>query len=343
MYREDVQCGIVGFGLYLPEKRIHAKELEKVWGIPEKVIREKIGIKQKVWGSQEDHCVAMTIKAAKNCLQKAQVKPEEIDLIIFNGEEYKEYICWTAAIKVQKEIGAVNAWAFDMSYRCAATPLALKVAKDMMKADRYINTVLIAGGNTICYLVDPTDPHSSFMLPLAPGACAILLKKNHPYNHILETSIMVESAFADDVVASHNGTSDPRKPESTKCQGFWKLKMPDFERFKKDLNEKSIPNFLAVARKSLAMSGFESHELDYVALVHIKRSSHQYILEQLGLSQEKSIYLDEYGHVGHVDPLLSLKLGIENHKIKNGSKVLLLSGGLGYSFAATTLQWGKGE
>lgn len=337
----NVRCGIVGFGLYLPEGRMDAGELEKLWGIPEKVIREKIGVKQRVAGSSEDHCVSMAVKAAQDCLSKIKIDPKEIDLIIFNGEEYKEYICWTAAIKVQKEIGAINAWAFDISYRCAATPLALKIAKDMMTVNQDIQTVLITGGNTIGYLVDPADKNSSFMLPLAPGACAILLQKNYPYNHVLETSIITESVFADDVIASHSGTLDPTKPEAVRQVEFWKLRMPDFERFKKDLNEKTIPGFLKVAAASLEKSGVKRQELDYVALVHIKRSSHQYILEELGLHMDQSIYLDEYGHVGHVDPILSLKLGIESNKIRNGSKVLLLSGGLGYSFAATTIQWGE--
>ena len=342
MHNLDTICGIVGFGLYIPSNRISAKELENIWGIPERIIRDKIGIKQKVVGSKDDHCVAMAIKAARDCLNNTKVDPREIDLVIFNGEEYKEYICWTAGPKIQKEIGATNAWSFDISFRCAATPLALKIAKDMMKTNKAINTVLITGGNTISYLVDWTDKESSFLMPLAPGAGAILLKKNYKYNNVLETSVITEPVFADDVIASHNGTDDPRNPVgSSHNGGLWKLKLPDFERFKNDLREKSLPGFLNAAKNSLRSSNIKLSELDYIAMVHVKKASHKYMLEKLGADLSKSNYLDEYGHIGHVDPILSLKLGIDKGQIKEGSKVLLLTGALGYSFAATAIKWGK--
>jgi len=342
MHNLDTICGIVGFGLHIPSNRISAKELEHISGIPESIIREKIGIKQKVIGSREDHCVAMAVKAAKDCLKNTGIDSREIDLVIFNGEEYKEYICWTAGPKIQKEIGAINAWSFDISFRCAATPLALKIAKDMMIANKDINTVLITGGNTISYLVDETDRESSFLLPLAPGACAILLKRNYKYNNVLETSIITESIFADDVIACHNGTEDPRRPLiNSYNKDLWKLRIPDFKRFKSDLKEKSIPGFLKAAKNSLRNSNMEPSDLDYIAMVHVKKAAHKYILEELGADLSKSNYLDEYGHIGHVDPILSLKLGIDNNQIRDGSNIMLLTGALGYSFAATTIKWGK--
>ncbi|SKC76374.1 3-oxoacyl-ACP synthase [Maledivibacter halophilus] len=342
MNKSETICGIVGFGLYIPKERITAKDLEEKSGIPENIIMNKLGVKQKVLGSKEDHCLTMTIKAVRECLNNTRVNPEEIDLVIFNGEEYKEYICWTAGPKIQKEIGAVNAWSFDISYRCASTPLALKLAKDIMTTNKDINTILIAGGNTISYLVDESDKNSSFLLPLAPGACAIILKRNYKYNNVLETSIITESTFADDVIASHNGTIDPRNPCTNFCDNnMWKLRIPDMERFKKDLRDKSIPGFLKVARAALKNSNIKMEDLDYVAMVHVKKSSYKYILKELGVNETQSIYLDEYGHLGHVDPVLLIKLGIDNQKIKNGSNILLLTGGLGYSFAATMVRWGN--
>ncbi|WP_432402593.1 3-oxoacyl-ACP synthase [Wukongibacter sp. M2B1] len=342
MHNLDTICGIVGFGLHIPSDRISAKKLESISGIPENILKNKIGIKQKVVGGKEDHCVSMAVKAAKDCINNTGIDPMEIDLVIFNGEEYKEYICWTAGPKIQKEIGAINAWSFDISFRCAATPLALKIAKNMMITNKEINTVLIAGGNTISYLVDESDRKSSFLLPLAPGACAILLKKNHKFNNVLETSVVTESVFADDVVAIHNGTKDPRNPSAdAHNENMWKLRIPDFERFKNDLRERSIPGFLRVAREALKNSNMKASDLDYIAIVHLNKAAHKYILEDLGADFSKSNYLDEYGHIGHVDPILSLKLGIESGQIKDGSNVMLLTGALGYSFAATIIKWGR--
>lgn len=333
-------CGIVGYGLYIPKGRMSAQELSKVSGLTEDVIVEKIGIKEKVVGGKEDHCVAMAVKSAKECLDQTGFDPMDIDLIIFNGEEYKEYICWTAAIKVQKEIGALNAWGFDISYRCSSTVLGIKVAKDMMASNENIKNVLICGANTIGYLVDPKDPNSTFMLPLTVGACSVLLQKGYQKNEVLETFIKTEPVFADDVLASHNGTHDPRQASQMHSGKLWTLEMPDFETFKSNLKLKTVPAFLDVAQKAMVSSGVQAEDIDYVSMVHIKRSAHHYILNELGFSQDQSIYLENYGHVGHVDNILSLDLGLKAGKIKNGSCVMMLTGGLGYSFASLIIKWG---
>ncbi|MEA4962240.1 3-oxoacyl-ACP synthase [Lutispora sp.] len=335
------KCGMVGYGMYIPEGRISARELEAISGIPENTIIEKIGIKNKVAGGKEDHCVSMAIKSAQDCLKNTQIKPEEIDLIIFNGEEYKEYICWTAAIKIKKELNAINAWGFDISYRCSSTILGIKIAKDMMMANETINTVLITGGNTIAYLVDNADRKSSFMLPLTVGACSIILKKNYPRNHILETCIINESIFADDVLPRYNGSYDPRYPELAEGNGSWKIELPHYETFKKNLRERSVEAFLKAARNAMHMSRVKAEDVDYVSMVHVKRDSHEYILKALGFGLDRSNYLEDYGHIGHVDNILSLELGLQNNQIIDGSNVLMITGGLGYSFAATLIKWGK--
>ncbi len=57
----------------------------------------------------------MGIRAAEKALEKARIDPKAIDLIIYIGEEHKEYPLWTAAIKIQEEIGAYHAWGFDVA------------------------------------------------------------------------------------------------------------------------------------------------------------------------------------------------------------------------------------
>ena len=68
-----------------------------------------------------DHTVAMGVWAAQEALRKGNVDPKKIDLIIYIGEEHKEYPLWTAAIKIQEEIGAYHAWGFDIAQRCGTT------------------------------------------------------------------------------------------------------------------------------------------------------------------------------------------------------------------------------
>jgi 3-oxoacyl-[acyl-carrier-protein] synthase-3 len=73
----------------------------------------------------------------------------------------------------------------------------------------------------------------------------------------------------------------------------------------------------------------------------MKRSAHEYVLSQLGLSSEQSIYLEDYGHIGQIDQILSLELAERTGKLKNGDVVVIVSAGIGYAWGATTIRWGK--
>ncbi len=75
-------------------------------------------------------------------------------------------------------------------------------------------------------------------------------------------------------------------------------------------------------------------------MLHMKRSAHDYILSELGLQQEQSIYLQEYGHIGQIDQILSLQLALEEGRIQDGDIVTLVSAGIGYVWGAMTIRWG---
>ena len=124
----------------------------------------------------------MGIIAAKQAIDKAGIDPLEIDLVIYIGEEHKEYPLWTAGIKLQEAVGALNAWAFDVALRCGTTVMALKVAKAMMIADPRFKRFLLAGGYRNVDFIDYDNPRTRFMFNLGAGGGAILLKKGHNEN-----------------------------------------------------------------------------------------------------------------------------------------------------------------
>lgn len=331
-------CGIVGYNIYLPSKKISAHELSEMWDIPENIIKDKIGIQEKVVGQKEDHTIQMTLKTAKKCLEDLYICPEDVDLVIFNGEDYKEYLCYTVAIKIIKELKLVNAWGFDIGYRCTSTVLAIKLAKDIINSDESVNTVLICGGNSTAYLVNEKDKKASFMLPLGVGACSLIIKRDYRNNKILGSSFMNNSKFADDILCEHNGTEDPRFPQSAK--NLWKFTFPNYESMKKNLRLEATNYIIDVAKKAVRKSNLLMSEIDYVAITHINRKAHQFILNELGIGLEKSVYLEDYGHVGHVDNVLSIDLALQSNKIKTGDRILMIALGIGYSYGAVVIEWG---
>ncbi|MGN4125186.1 3-oxoacyl-ACP synthase [Lysinibacillus sphaericus] len=331
--------GIVSTGIYIPQTKMTASEIAALSSIPEEIIRQKMGIYEKPIPGKHDHTVQMGIWAAQQALQKANIEPKSIDVVMYMGEEHKEYPLWTASIKMQEELGAVNAWAFDVQLRCGTTIMALKLAKSLMESDDSIHTVLLAGGYRNVDFIDYTNPRTRFMYNLAAGGGAIVLQKNYEKNHLLEADIMTDGSFSEDVVVPVGGTKKPLTPEDLK-NNHYQLDVLDPVGMKERLEQKSLSNFLKVIRSSLAKSERSEEDINYLAMLHMKKSAHDYILSSLGLQEDQSIYLQDYGHIGQIDQILSLQLALEQGRIQDGDTVTLVSAGIGYVWGAITIRWG---
>lgn len=332
--------GITGLGVYLPIGRLSGQEIAKLGNIPLPVVEEKMGIIEKVVAGPDDHPVEMSIKAAREAIQEANLDAKDIDVVIYIGEEHKEYPIWTAAIKIQEEVGAVNAWAFDVQLRCGTAIMAMKVAKSLMQADETIQTVLLAGGYRNHDLIDYANERTRFMFNLGAGAGAMILQKHATKNLVLESEIITDGSFSEDVVIPVGGTKHPLTPELLQ-QGKYFLDVLDPAGMKRRLEQKSLDNFLKVIRRSLEKSSYTEQQVGYVAMLHMKRSAHDFVLHELGLTEDNSIYLSQYGHIGQIDQILSLYLARQQGKLQDGMIISLVSAGIGYAWGAITVKWGE--
>jgi 3-oxoacyl-[acyl-carrier-protein] synthase III len=112
---------------------------------------------------------------------------------------------------------------------------------------------------------------------------------------------------------------------------------------KNRLNAVSMDNWMTCINEAFRKSNMDRSELGYLDILHIKRSGHIGMLKDLGLDESQSIYLEEYGHIGQVDQILSLKLGLESGKVKDGTVVSMIAAGIGYVWAANVIQWGDAK
>ncbi|NPD44573.1 3-oxoacyl-ACP synthase [Lentimicrobium sp. S6] len=334
--------GILGTGIYLPENKMTAKEIadatQGTW--TEEAIIEKLGIIEKPIPGENDGTQEMGVWATFDALKNTGVDPLDIDLIISIGEEWKEYPLTTTAIYIQEKIGAEKAWAFDLQQRCCSTVSAMKVAKDMMNSDPDINTVLIAGGYRNGDFVDYTDTSLSMMFNLGAGGGAIILHKGMNKNLLHSSHIITDGSLARDVGVLYGGTCHPITKENVD-KAYQSLQVFDVEHMKTRLNEVSMKNWLECIEKAFMKSGIEQNQLDYLAVLHFKRSMHSYILDELGLKEKDSIYLENYGHLGQIDQILSLHLALQSGQVKEGSIISMISAGIGYAWAANVISWGK--
>lgn len=336
-----INIGIVGTGIYLPEKRITAAQISaatnNVWS--ESAIIEKLGIIEKPIPGPEDGTQEMAVKAALNCLKNTKVDPLEIDLILCIGEEWKEYPLTTSGIYIQYKIGAENAWAIDIQQRCGTTVAALKMAKDMMIADETLKTVMIVGGYRNGDFIDYEDSAVSFMYNLSAGAGAMILKRNHPVNHILGTHIITDGSMARDAGVKYGGTEFPIDASNLSL-AYKSLKVFDEKHMKDRLNEVSMPNWFQCIDKAFEKSSVDKKELGFLCCLHFKRSMFEYMLNELHLTSDQSIYLENYGHMGQVDQILILHLAQQEGKLKKGMIVSMIAAGIGYAWGANVIKWG---
>ncbi|MBR5390910.1 MAG: 3-oxoacyl-ACP synthase [Clostridia bacterium] len=334
--------GIVGTGVYLPETVMTAREIsdatEGAWS--EEAVKEKLGIRQKYIAGPQDGTQEMGARAALKCLEKTGVDPLEIDLILCMGEEWKEYPLTTSALYIQDRIGAVNAWGIDVQNRCCTCVSAMKIARDMILADDTINTVLIAGGYRNGDFVDYRDNDMSMMYNLSSGGGAILLRRNHGKNVLLGSRILSDGSLSRTAGVEIGGIAHPFTPENVE-EGYRSLRLMDAKKMKDRLNVVSMPNWYRCIDESLEQAGLQRKDIHYLDILHIKRSGHLAMLAALGLTEENSVYLEDYGHIGQVDQILSLELALEQGKVRDGSVICMIAAGIGYVWAANIVRWGE--
>lgn len=316
-----------------------AAEIAELSGIPEAVLLKKMGLRRKHVGGPEDGPEAMGARAARKLLRRLSVDPLDIDVVISIVEEYKEYPVWTAGIKLAYDVGARRAYGYDLGQKCGTGVLALKQARDLIRADSSVNTVLIAGGYRNGDLIDYRNPRVRFLYTLGAGGAAALVRRGTEGHEILEAAIRTDGSFSLDVLVPVGGTAEPLTPENAHR---YRLDVRDPQAMKERLEQKSLKNFLEVVREAACRSGYEVSDIAYLAVLHMKRSAHRYLLEQLGLPEGRAIYLEDYGHTGQVDGFLSLQLAEQQGRLCPGDFVVVVAAGVGYVWNAIGIRWGEG-
>jgi 3-oxoacyl-[acyl-carrier-protein] synthase-3 len=331
--------GIVSVGMYLPERVITAADIAQESGLPEWVVREKLGIEEKRIPGPQDHPNQMAIWAAQDCLARCDIPPEEIDVVLCTTEEWKEYLVWTAGIHLAYEIGATRAWALDLHMRCCTTIGAMKIAKGLMLSDPEVRTVLIAGGYSLGQLVNLRNTRTSFMFNISAGAGAMLLRRGWPRNHVLGSHMITDGSMSKHILIPASGTVHFPTDEAVQ-KGLFYADLLEPEAMKSRLNEVSIKNWMHCIDEALRKSGCRREDIDFLNMIHVKRSAYLDMLQRLGLSEKQGVYNSRYGHIGEQDTIINIIEGLKQGRLKDGDLMLIVAAGIGYVWGAACVKWG---
>jgi 3-oxoacyl-[acyl-carrier-protein] synthase-3 len=327
------RVGIAGTASYLPERWLTAAEVAERSGIPEQVIVEKFGLRGKHVAAPDEHVSDLSVRAAEKLLAETGVDPASIDVVMYYGSMWRDYAVWQVAPHIAYRIGARNAFAVEYDNVSHGTAIALRVARDLLRAEDELATVLVVAASRESYLLDYANERSRFMFNFGDGAVAGLLVGDSARNELLGAHAITNGAYSLQVKVPGGGSVDPG--------GYRFLDVQDPAEMKGGLDQESLPNFVAAARGAVERSGLTPADIAFVCPLHTKRSMFLTLLAELGMREDQAVYLDDTGHMSGVDPLLGLDRAVRDGRVRDGDHVLLLSAGTGYTWAATVVRWGE--
>ncbi len=338
--------GIVSTGTWFPETYVTAEEIAAQSGLPEWVVREKLGIERKYVADPAVHPNEMAVNAARKAIERAGIDPMEIDVVLSTTEEWREYLLWTTAIDIAWEVGAKKAWGLDIHARCVTTIAALKLARSLMAGDPAINTVLIAGGYAISHFIDLSDVNTSFLFNIGAGAGAMIVKRDWPENQVKGIHLIADGMMSRHVIVPASGTV--RHPsDAAVADGGFKFRLVEPEAMKNRLGEVSIDNWLECVDKALENSGgkpdgtpYTRSDIDFFNMSLVKPSAHREMLENLGLTEQQSIYISDIGHIGEQDAIINIEAGIKQGRLAPGDTMAVIAAGIGYVWGGAIIEWG---
>ena len=326
------RVGLAATASYLPERWLTAAEVGRLSGIPEDVIVEKFGLRGKHIAAADEHVSDLAVAAATRLLDETGTDPLAIDVVLYYGSMWRDYAVWQVAPHIAHRLGARNAFALEYDNVSHGTPIAVRVGRDLLRAEPELSTILLVAASRESYLLDYENERSRFMFNFGDGAVAGLLVGDSTRNEVLGAHTLTNGAYALQVKVPGGGSVEP--------EGYRYLDVQDPQEMKGGLDRESLPNFLAVARGAVERSGLTPADIAFVCPLHTKRSMFVALVSALGMREDQAVYLDDTGHMSGVDSLLGLDRAVRDGRVRDGDAVLLLSAGTGYTWAATVVRWG---
>jgi 3-oxoacyl-[acyl-carrier-protein] synthase-3 len=331
--------GITATASYLPQRWMSAAEIAELSGVPEDVLVDRFGLRGKHVASGDEHVSDMSVAAATRLLDEQDIDPEELDVVVYFGSTWKDFPVWQVAPHIAHRIGAHRAFALELDYVSCGSPVAMRVARDMLRAEPDLQRVLAVAAGRESYLLDYSNKRSRFMFNFGDGAVAALFEGDATSNLLLGAETITDGSYSLDVKVPAGGSVEPASAE-TLAHRRHSLDVPDPTGMKARLDPVTLPNFIAAAEGALKRSGATLDDIDFYCGIHMKRSIHETLLEKLGVSRHRTVYLDDTGHMSGVDPLLGLDRAARAGDLTDGDLVLLLAAGTGYTWAAACVRWG---
>jgi len=268
--------------------------------------------------------------AATNALEQGNIDPAEVDCIIL-GTSTADMILPSAACMVQKNIGAVNAFSFDINAVCSSFVFAMEIADNFIRSGKY-NKILVIGADTYSKILDFQDQTTCPLF--GDGAGAAVLGATTEKKGILQSIIKSDGKGWELIQVPSSGSRKPITAETiTLRENTFKMEGKRVFIFATDV----IPQII---QEVTAKAGIKAEQLDHIIPHQANVRIIDFISKKTGIPKERFLLnLDRYGNTAAASVGIALDENLRNGVIKPGELVLMMGFGGGLSWGGILIRF----
>ncbi|WP_249274840.1 beta-ketoacyl-ACP synthase III [Candidatus Protochlamydia amoebophila] len=319
---------ITGVGSYLPERVLSNQDLEKMVETSDDWIVSRTGIRERRLADAKEFPSDMGTYAAQKALKNANLKAEQIDMILV-ATMSPDYISPSTANLIQAHLGASKAAAMDIQAACTGFLYGLSVAKAYIESNMYRHVLVIATEKMSAF-IDYKDRTTCVLF--GDGAAAAVVKGEGEGLKIDSLCLGADGELANLVLIPGGGSRKPASIE-TVSEGLHYFKMSGNEVFKHAVRRMS-----AAARECLVRAELQESDVSWLIPHQANKRIIDAIAKNFNFPDEK-VYqtVHKYGNTSASSIAIALDELIKEHSFENGEHFLLTAFGGGLTWGASIL------
>jgi 3-oxoacyl-[acyl-carrier-protein] synthase-3 len=324
-----ITAAITAVGKYVPEYVLTNKELETMVETNDEWITSRTGIKERrVLKGDGLGTSYMAIKAAEELLQKSDTNPEEIDLIIVGTATPDLPIASTAAY-VASEIGAVNAFGYDLQAACSSFLFGMSTAASYIESGRY-KKVLLIGADKMSSIIDYKDRATCIIF--GDGAGAVMFEPNCDGLGLKDEYLRSDGVGRDFLRIEAGGSLMPTTIETVENKKHFVYQEG------KTVFKYAVSNMADVAEKMLTRNNLTDDDIQWLVAHQANKRIIEATANRVGVPSEKVMMnIQNYGNT--TSATLPLLLADYESQLKKGDNLIFAAFGGGFTWGAAYVKW----
>jgi 3-oxoacyl-[acyl-carrier-protein] synthase-3 len=324
-----ITAAITAVGKYVPEYVLTNKELESYVDTNDEWITSRTGIKERrILKGEGLGTSFMAIKSAEDLIQKSNINPEEIDLVIVGTATPDLPVASTAAY-VASEIGAINAFSYDLQAACSSFLFGMSTAASYIESGRY-KKVLLIGADKMSSILDYTDRATCIIF--GDGAGAALFEPNNENLGLQDEYLRSDGIGRDFLRIEAGGSIMPPTEETVKEKKHFVYQEG------KTVFKYAVSNMADVSEKMLTRNNLTEEDIQWLVPHQANKRIIEATAKRVGVGSEKVMMnIQRYGNT--TSATLPLLLADYENQLKKGDNLIFAAFGGGFTWGAIYLKW----